>query len=231
MVTRHQDILDALAGKVPMSNRRLSAASLEVIPMAEWPTRLPNMMKYAPFHITNMDPPNHTRLRKLMTRAFDKKVVESLRPYVRQRAEELVATLRGRDSVDFPQEIARVLEIMRYTAMSAAQNRGVGEDFEWHGKQPKKGDVVYLMFAAGNRDPRVYEDADKLDLTRNNDNSLTFGPGIHHCVGHLLAKMQLVEFFTVLTQRFDAAEILEEELAFSPIVVFRSIPSMRMRFS
>jgi cytochrome P450 len=369
VVTRHQDILDALAGKVPMSNQRLSAASLEVIPMAEWPQRLPNMMRYAPHHITNMDPPNHTRLRKLMTRAFDKKVVESLRPYVRERAEQLVESLRGRERVNFPLDVARVLpghvilklvqfpealfpdlmrwahevmvglgtpnpkaewvetadrafsemtehflvqildrrrnprgsedfisalvnaregqvgftddevvalletvlvaghdtttnsltlgavalakhpeawrymkehpgkalasvqEIMRYTAMSAAQNRAVGEDFEWHGKQLKKGDVVFLMFAAGNRDPRVYQNAEALDLTRNNDASLTFAPGIHHCVGHLLAKMQLVEFFTALTQRFDAAEILDRELSFSPIVVFRSIPSLHMRFN
>jgi cytochrome P450 len=368
VVTRHQDIVDALSGRLPLSNLRLSAASFSVIPMEEWPRRLPNMVKYGPLHITNMDPPNHTRLRKLMTKAFGKNVVESLRPLVRERSELLVESMRGRDCVDFNQDIARALpghvilklvqfpdalfpnlmqwahdvmvglgtpnpkaewveaadqafaqmtehflvqiadrrrhprgpddfisalvtaredhvgltddevvalletvlvaghdtttnsitlgavalarhpeawrymkqnpdkalasvqEIMRYTAMSAAQNRAVGADFEWHGKQLKKGDVVFLMLAAGNRDPRVYDNAEQLDLTRNNDNSLTFAPGIHHCVGHLLAKIQLTEFFTALTQRFDSAEILDKELQFSPIVVFRSIPSLHMRF-
>ena len=63
------------------------------------------------------------------------------------------------------------LELMRYVAMSASQPRIVAEDFEWHGKQLKKDEVIFLMMAAGNRDPRVYEDPETLDLTRTNDQS------------------------------------------------------------
>jgi pimeloyl-[acyl-carrier protein] synthase len=368
VVSRHQDIMDALSGSLPLSNLRLTAASLSVIPIDEWPRRLPNMSHYSRYHITNMDPPNHTRLRKLMTKAFGKPVVEGMRPFVRARVAALMDVLRAHKVVEFNGEIARelpgrvllellhfpeaifprlmswahevmvglgtpnpkaewveaadrafaemtehflvqiadrrrqsrgpedfisalvtardgqdgltddeivalletvmvaghdtttnsmtlgvaalaqhpeiwaymrqnpektlesVLEIMRYTAMSAAQNRAVGADFEWHGKQLKKGDVVFLMLAAGNRDPRAFQHPEQFDPTRNNDNSLTFAPGLHHCVGHLLAKMQLTEFFSALTQQFSAAEILDEKIQFSPIVVFRSIPSLHMRF-
>jgi len=123
-----------------------------------------------------------------------------------------------------------VLELMRYTAMAAAQPRVASADFEWAGRQIKKGDVVFLMQAAGNRDPRVYDRPEELDLSRKNDASLTFAPGLHHCIGHLLAKMQLTEFFSALTENFDGAEILDDEVIFSPILVFRSIPSLHMRF-
>jgi pimeloyl-[acyl-carrier protein] synthase len=128
------------------------------------------------------------------------------------------------------QGLNSVLELMRYTAMAAAQSRVAAADFEWAGRQIRKGEVVFLMQAAGNRDPRVYDAPEKLDLSRNNDASLTFAPGLHHCIGHLLAKMQLTEFFSALTENFDGAEILDAEVIFSPILVFRSIPSLHMRF-
>ena len=123
-----------------------------------------------------------------------------------------------------------VLEIMRYTAMSAAQRRVASADFDWHGRQIKKGDLVMLILASGNRDPRVYSDPERLDLTRKNDESLTFAPGLHHCIGHLLAKMQLTEFFTALTERFDGAEIVDPEIRYSPILIFRTIPTLNIRF-
>ena len=69
--------------------------------------------------------------------------------------------------------MACCLELMRYVAMSASQPRIVAEDFEWHGKQLKKDEVIFLMMAAGNRDPRVYEDPETLDLTRTNDQSFS----------------------------------------------------------
>jgi cytochrome P450 len=129
------------------------------------------------------------------------------------------------------QMMPSVIELMRYIAMSAAQNRVAGQDFEWHGHQIRKGDVIYLMLAAGNRDPRVFDNPDALDLTRaNNDLSLTFAPGLHHCIGHLLAKMQLTEFFGALTQRFEGAEVLDDKIEYLPVLVFRGVPSLNVRF-
>jgi pimeloyl-[acyl-carrier protein] synthase len=89
---------------------------------------------------------------------------------------------------------------------------------------------VFLMIAAGNRDPRVFQDPERLDVTRNNDNSLTFAPGLHHCIGHLLAKMQLNEYFGALVQRFDGATVLDDELNFLPQLVFRGVSSLNLRF-
>ena len=86
-----------------------------------------------------------------------------------------------------------------------------------------------LMVAGGNRDPRVYANANRMDFTRRNDESLTFGPGLHHCIGHLLAKLQMSEFFTALVERFDAVEIVENP-QFTSALVFRSVNELRVGF-
>ena len=120
-------------------------------------------------------------------------------------------------------------EIMRLSAMSAALPRIAAEEFNWHGKTIRAGDPVYLIQAAGNRDPRVYAHADRLDLERDNSQSLVFAPGLHHCVGHLLAKMQLTEFFSALVARFEGVEILDPTLDFMPQIVFRGLFKLNVR--
>jgi cytochrome P450 len=132
---------------------------------------------------------------------------------------------------EHPEQVANaVQELMRLTAMSTAQNRTATEDFEWHGKQIRRGDSVYLVIASGNRDPLVWDRSDELDVTRNTAPSLVFAPGLHFCIGHLLAKMQLGEFFLALTQRFDGAEVLDTELKFLPPINFRGLDRLAMRF-
>jgi len=123
-----------------------------------------------------------------------------------------------------------VNELMRYISMSTTQPRIVAEDFQWHGKQLRKGDMVFLSVAGANRDPRVFEYPDRLDFTRDTSRSQVFGPGVHHCIGHLLAKMQLIEFFHALVQRFERVEVLDDRLDFMPAAVFRGLYSMNVRF-
>jgi cytochrome P450 PksS len=121
------------------------------------------------------------------------------------------------------------IELMRYAAMSTAQPRLAAQDFEWRGRKIRKDDLVMLMIAGGNRDPQVFADPEKLDLQRANDMSLTFAPGLHHCIGHMLAKVQLSEFFAELAQRFEPLEIVEEP-EFAPNLVFRGVYGLKVRF-
>jgi cytochrome P450 len=124
---------------------------------------------------------------------------------------------------------AATIELSRITAMSSFETRIAAGDFDWHGKQIKAGDIIYLMIAAGNRDPRVFTKPDTIDFTRDNSAVLTWGPGLHHCVGHLLAKMQLAEFFTRAYQRYEQIEVIEPDLRYGPAPSFRSFPSMHVR--
>jgi cytochrome P450 len=61
---------------------------------------------------------------------------------------------------------------------------------------------VIVNTAAANRDPAVYNDPDRLDITRKGPATmLTFGGGIHYCLGAHLARLELAQALTVITQR------------------------------
>ena len=121
-----------------------------------------------------------------------------------------------------------IMELMRYVAMSTTQMRSVAEDFVWQGHQLKKGQFVLLMVAGANRDPKVFPAPERMDMTRPQDQNMTFGPGMHHCIGHLLAKMQLGEFFPELLRRYEP-ELLEERLNFGHSLGFRGVDTLNIR--
>lgn len=366
LITRHEDVLKGFSGSLPLSVSRLPVIQFAQIPEEQRAQRIPSLIKYIPKWIVTVDHPEHSRLRKLLVKAFSRKVVEDVRPYVRERVVALLDKAQQQGELEFVESIARqlpgavilrllglpeenlgrlrgwanafqiglasnqpraewleaadramaemnelfeveiesrrrqprddlltslvhatedgetlsndemlaalslllvaghdttsnsmtlglvalsrspqsweymrahpertldcVLEIMRYSAMSAAQPRSALEDFEWGGKLIRRGDPVMLMQAAGNRDPRMYAAPDRLSFEHQNDRSLTFGPGMHHCIGHLLAKMQLTEFFGSLVQRFERVEVLDQALDYMPQIIFRGLFALRVRF-
>jgi pimeloyl-[acyl-carrier protein] synthase len=124
---------------------------------------------------------------------------------------------------------AAVMEISRYVAMSTTMSRVVNEDFEWKGNALAKGQIVYLMIAGANRDPAVFDRPNELDLTRPQGANVTFAPGLHFCIGHFLAKMQLGEFFQALVSRFHAVQLLDEGLHWGTSVGFRGLQKLNVR--
>jgi len=366
IVTGHAEVAEGFSGQLPLSSHQFPMAFEGVMAPEEQRRRIPASLRYISRWVTNLDAPDHTRIRKLLVKAFNRKVVESVRPYVQQRVRELLDEAERAPQVEFNEGIARLLpggvilrllgmpqtyqhrlkdwataftvglgsnqpkpewldrveativemvdaftaeidkkrrepqhdlitellnateegdrlsldemlgalqlivvaghettsgsltlglnalarhpqqwrylrdnpgkaldcvnELMRYSAMSTAIPRLAATDFDWRGRQIRRGDLVMLMQAAGNRDPCVFADPEVLDFTRSNDAAVTFGPGMHHCIGHLLAKMQLTEFFSALVQRFDAVDILDEEPDFMPQIVFRGLYVLNVRF-
>jgi cytochrome P450 len=122
-----------------------------------------------------------------------------------------------------------VMEMMRYVAMSTTQSRTVREDFDWQGHSLRRGQQVYLMIAGANRDPKKFPDPETLDFQRSQDGNMTFGPGLHMCIGHLIAKMEMEELFTALVQRFDGIEVLDDQLDWHPGLPFRGLRSLNVR--
>jgi cytochrome P450 len=104
------------------------------------------------------------------------------------------------------------------------------EDFEWHGKPIRRGDLVFGMNMSGSRDERVWKDPDAIDPARNNTLSMAFGAGPHHCLGHLLAKMELAEFFDEAFAHHDVA-ILEREFRHINSFAFRGLEGLRVRIT
>lgn len=140
------------------------------------------------------------------------------------RHPDQVAFLREHRDTLMP---AMLDEIGRYVAMSASQTRVAAADFEWHGARIKAGDVVYLWNCAAERDPTMFEDPSVFDLSRKGGNSLVFGRGIHFCIGHLLAKLQLGEFFPAFFDSFEA-EVLDDPLEWAGGYAFRPLTSLNL---
>jgi len=85
-----------------------------------------------------------------------------------------------------------VQECLRYQTPLAHMRRTCTEDTEVFGKQISQGDKLVLWYLSANRDEDVFENPDKLDITRDNARRhLAFGYGIHRCVGARLAELQL----------------------------------------
>ena len=95
-----------------------------------------------------------------------------------------------------------VHELMRYCPIIFGSIRQAGEDVELAGVRIPAGTVVLANTAAANRDPDVYNHPDRLDITREDPPPmLTFGGGVHYCLGSHLARLELTEALRVITQR------------------------------
>jgi cytochrome P450 len=81
-------------------------------------------------------------------------------------------------------------EILRYEAPSPVQARYVTRDVALHGTRIRKGSILLLLNGSANRDEREFADADRLEVRRRNVRHLSFGHGIHFCLGASLARLE-----------------------------------------
>jgi cytochrome P450 len=81
-------------------------------------------------------------------------------------------------------------ELLRFEAPSPVQARYVTREVEHHGVTVPEGSVLLLLTAAANRDERHFDDPDRFDIHRRIDHHLTFGYGIHFCLGSHLARLE-----------------------------------------
>jgi cytochrome P450 len=122
----------------------------------------------------------------------------------------------------FPDEFAKlkadhslipnmVSEIIRWQTPLAYMRRVATQDVLLNGQLIKKGDKVLMWYASGNRDERMIERPDDFIIDRKNARShLSFGFGIHRCMGNRLAEMQIRILWEELLARFDDIKMLSE---------------------
>lgn len=91
-----------------------------------------------------------------------------------------------------------VEELLRYDTPAPMFERWVLEDITVGGVDIPRGEEVALQFASANRDPEMFADPDRLDLSREPNPHITFGLGIHYCLGAPLARIELAESFAAL---------------------------------
>jgi len=103
-----------------------------------------------------------------------------------------------------------VEELLRYLAVGDVFFRYAAEDIEFFGETIREGSTVILSLLAGNHDPEKFENADALDVRRNARGHLSFGHGIHQCLGQQLARIEMRAGFEGLLRRFPSLHLAVE---------------------
>ena len=106
-----------------------------------------------------------------------------------------------------------VPEVIRWQTPLAHMRRVATEDVELKGQPIKAGDKVVMWYISGNRDESVINDPETLTVGRNQPRRhLSFGFGIHRCLGNRLAEMQLKVLWEEILKRFKAIDVVKPEV-------------------
>jgi cytochrome P450 len=115
-------------------------------------------------------------------------------------------------------------EFLRYDSSVQLTGRTALEDVEVGGTPVAKGESVLCLLGAANRDPAVYPDPDRLDITRPNIRPLSFGGGIHFCLGAQLARIEGEVAISTLLRRFPKLKLDDPETPdWRPTFVLRGL--------
>jgi len=124
---------------------------------------------------------------------------------------------------------AAVEELLRYDGPNGAQVRIVQQEHELHGKRLRPGERVFILLNAANRDPRAYEDPDRVDLARNGPPHLAFGFGLHICLGFPLARLEGQIALPAVLARWPGLELTGARLEWLNSMVFRGMKAMPVK--
>ena len=131
-----------------------------------------------------------------------------------------------------PDGMARLAteECLRYDPPVKSTQRIAAADVEIAGQTIRKGDRLRWIMAAANRDPRVFSDPDVFDIGRQPNPHISFGSGIHYCLGATLARVEGQEVLRGLAERFEHFELAGGPVEYQPSLQFRSVKSLPVRW-
>ncbi|WP_395310206.1 cytochrome P450 [Mycobacterium sp. AMU20-3851] len=121
-------------------------------------------------------------------------------------------------------------ETLRFEPTGPHVARWMARDFEAYGQTVPAGDAMLLLFGAANRDPRRYPDPDRFDIHRDTISHLTFGKGLHYCLGANLARLEGRVALDELLNRFPDWEIDYDTAQLAPTSTVRGWEKLRITF-
>lgn len=153
--------------------------------------------------------------------------------FMRQRAAWERFGDAARDSYDHPLIKTAIEELLRYDTPLPCFERWVLEDAEIGGVGVERGWKLALLYASANRDPRKFAAPDTLDLTRDPNPHVTFGLGIHFCLGAPLARMELGIGLPALARRFPNLHLADDRspLEYGAGFVIRGVQRLPVRIA
>ena len=122
-----------------------------------------------------------------------------------------------------------VEEMIRYDSPLQLFERTAYEDIEIGGVTVRSGQKIAALLGSANRDPLAFPNPDRLDITRDPNQHLGFGAGIHFCLGAPLARLELSVSLPTLLRRLPSMELTEEP-TYQPNFVIRGLKSLRVRY-
>jgi unspecific monooxygenase len=151
--------------------------------------------------------------------------------FMRQRAHWDTFVDAARTSLAHPLIKTAVEELLRYDTPLPCFERWVLEDTDLGGAGLERGSKLALLYASANRDPRKFDAPDTLDLRRDPNPHVTFGLGIHFCLGAPLARLELQIALPALARRFPGLRLADESapLAYGSGFVIRGVGRLPVR--
>jgi cytochrome P450 len=122
-------------------------------------------------------------------------------------------------------------ECLRYDPPVKSLQRLASEDVELRGKVLHKDDRIRWFISSANRDPEAFVEADTFDISRDPNQHVAFGSGVHHCLGATLARVEGQEVFKALAERFPTLHLATDDLEYQPSITFRSLKSLPVRWN
>jgi pimeloyl-[acyl-carrier protein] synthase len=123
-----------------------------------------------------------------------------------------------------------VEEFLRYEGPVQITGRGTQQDIEIAGKLIHKGERLFTIVAAANRDPTQFSHPDRLDITRRENRHLAFGYGIHFCLGAALARLEAQSAIRTMLRRMPHLALQTDALPWRPAFTLRGLQTLPVTF-
>jgi cytochrome P450 len=145
------------------------------------------------------------------------------------------ALLRNRDQLDMLSADLNLLpgavqEFLRYDSPVQMVRRIADEDIELSGKKILSGQDVIVLLGAANHDSAVFDDAESLDIRRSKNRHISFGHGIHHCLGSSLAALEAEIAMRQLLKRMPNMKLSSQEPQFKQPFSLRGVKELHITF-
>ena len=126
---------------------------------------------------------------------------------------------------------AAVTELLRYDSPVQATGRVAAQELPIGARRVGVGEGLILCLGAANRDPEQFPDPDRLDIGRRENRPITFGHGIHFCLGAPLARIEAQIAFATLLRRLPGLHLGTEVLEWEPSLSFRGLARLPVAFA
>lgn len=134
-----------------------------------------------------------------------------------------------RDNPDLT--MTAVEEMLRYDNPVNGLTRVALRDTELAGHPLREGERVFAFIPSANRDPAMFTEPNRMDITRKPNPHLSFGSGIHLCLGAPLARLEARVVFDLLPKWLHGPELITTEPEWKALLVLRSMKALRIRFT